>query len=217
MRCVEVFSYWRSSAAWRVRIALELKALDYQIRPVNLVADGGQQFSKDYRTLSPEALVPSIRHDGFELSQSLAICEYVDTLCPAPALIPADPREAARVRSFCALIACDTHPLNNLRVLKYLENVLGQAEDVRTQWYHHWLAQALPALEARVAARTSAFAFTATPGLAECFLIPQLYNARRFDFDLSDCPALVDIEKRCLALPAFVATHPDQQPDKPQK
>ena len=216
MTSIEVFSYWRSSAAWRVRIALELKRIDYRISAVNLIADGGQQHAETYRALSPEALVPSIRHDGFQLSQSLAICEYLDALWPEPALLPSDPRDAARVRSFCALIACDTHPLNNLRVLQYLENVLEQPDAVRKQWYHHWLACALPALEARVAARSTAFAFGAAPGLAECYLIPQLYNARRFDFDLAACPALVDIEMRCQELPAFVASHPDQQPDKPK-
>ena len=217
MAAVEIFSYWRSSAAWRVRIALELKGIDYRIHPVHLIQDGGQQFSQAYRALRPEALVPSMRHAGFELSQSLAICEYLEATWPQPALLPANPQDAARVRSFCALIACDTHPLNNLRVLRYLEHDLGVAEATRTRWYHHWLDAALPALEARVAARATAFAYADQPGLAECFLIPQLFNARRFEIPLEAYPALLDLEARCLALPAFLKSHPDQQPDNPAR
>ncbi len=209
-------SYWRSSAAWRVRIALELKGLDYEIRPVHLLKDGGEQHRADYRQHSPEGLVPSLVHDDWSLSQSLAICEYLEACWPQPALLPADARGAARVRSFCALIACDTHPLNNLRVLRYLEDPLGLTEDARKQWYQHWIARAFSALEARLQDRSSRFAFADTPGMAECFLLPQLYNARRFNCPLQAYPGLLAIEQACESLPAFQAAHPDQQIDKPQ-
>ena len=212
---LQLFGYWRSSATWRVRLALELKGLDYSIQPIHLLEDGGQQFSTDYRAISPESLVPSLRHDDFALSQSLAICEYLEAVWPQPALLPASPREAARVRSFCDLIACDIHPLNNLRVLKYLGTDLGLNEDRRLQWYRHWIARCFPALESRLADCETDFAFGDQPGLAECFLVPQLYNARRFDCPLQDYPRLLEIEARCADRAAFVAAHPDQQPDRP--
>ncbi len=212
---LELYSYWRSSAAWRVRLALNLKGLDYQIRPVHLVEGGGEQFSPAYRKLSPESLVPSLVHDGWPLSQSLAICEYLEATWPQPALLPDDARAAAAVRSFCALIACDTHPLNNLRVLKYLGEDLQLDDAARNAWYRHWIGRAFGALQARVAGRSTDFAFSDTPGMAECFLVPQIYNARRFDCPLADYPDLLDIDARCAELPAFRAAHPDAQIDKP--
>ncbi len=210
-----LYSYWRSSAAWRVRLALNLKGLDYSIHPVHLLEGGGQQFSDDYRAISPESLVPSLAHDDWSLSQSLAICEYLEQTWPRPRLLPDDARSAATVRSFCALIACDTHPLNNLRVLKYLGEELKADEAARSAWYRHWIARAFAGLEARVAGRTTVYAFGDEPGLAECFLIPQMYNARRFDCPLDDYPGLCDIDARCADLPAFIAAHPDAQIDRP--
>ncbi len=210
-----LYSYWRSSAAWRIRLALNLKGLDYAIRPVHLLQDGGQQHRPEYRALSPEGLVPCLVHDDWPLSQSLAICEYLESHWPQPALLPPDARQAARVRSFCAVIACDTHPLNNLSVLRYLEDPLGVGEEHRTHWYRHWIARAFVALETRLAGGETRFAYGDSPGLAECFLVPQMYNARRFDCPLQDYPRLVEIDAHCADLPAFQAAHPDAQSDKP--
>lgn len=212
---LHLYGYWRSSASWRVRIALALKGLHFESRPVHLARDGGEQHGAHYRAANPEGLVPMLDDGGFRLSQSLAICEYLDAAYPEPALLPSEPRAAATVRSFCQVIACDTHPLNNLRVLQYLENKLDVSDEDRNAWYRHWIGLSFAALEARLAHQTTRFAFGDAPGLAECFLIPQMYNARRFDTPLAAYPRLVAIESASLALPAFILSHPDQQPDKP--
>lgn len=211
-----LYSYWRSSASWRVRLALEIKGLEYATRPVHLLENGGEQRTERYRKISPEMLVPSLVDGSFSLSQSQAICEYLEQAYPEPALLPPDPKQAAQVRSFCAVIACDTHPLNNLRVLQYLTNELDVDDEARTRWYRHWVEQGLQALEQRMQDRSSPFAFGDEPGLAECFLIPQLYNARRFGCPLDAFPRLLDIDARCAGRPAFVAAHPDNQNDRPQ-
>lgn len=210
---LELYGYWRSSAAYRVRIALNLKGLDYRSVAVNL-ATGGQH-DADFAARNPERLVPCLAVDDVTISQSLAICEFLEARYPQPRLLPADALQAAAVRSFCLAVACDIHPLNNLRVLRYLETDLQQEKLARDQWYRHWIAQGLPALESRLAACRSPFYCADSPGLAECFLIPQLYNARRFDCPLDAFPRLRDWEARCLALPAFAAAAPENQPDAP--
>ncbi len=212
---LELFSYWRSSASWRVRLALRLKNLPYATVPVHLLKAGGEQFAPEYRAISPEALVPSLRDEAWSLSQSLAICDYLEAVYPERPLLPAQPRRAAEVRSFCALIACDIHPLNNLRVLRYLSDEIKLSDEQKSAWYRHWIGTGFTALEARLANRATPFAFGPEPGLAECFLIPQLYNARRYDCALEAYPALTEIDARCATLPAFVAAHPDQQIDCP--
>lgn len=209
-------TYWRSSAAYRVRIGLALKGLAWQARPVHLVRDGGQQHAPRYAALNPQRLVPALEHGDTVLTQSLAILEYLDEAFPAtPPLLPDDPAGRARVRSLAQLVACDVHPLNNLRVMQYLERSLGVEAEARTAWMLHWMAEGLDALEARLAGapETGRFCHGDTPGLADCCLVPQLYNARRFGLDLAPWPTLCRIEATCLALPAFAAATPAAQAD----
>ncbi|MGJ8670808.1 MAG: maleylacetoacetate isomerase [Oceanococcus sp.] len=208
-----LFSYWRSSAAWRVRLALELKELDYVITQVHLLRDGGEQSHAAYTALNPMQLVPSLQFDQHTLTQSTAICEYLDSRHTQQRLLPAEPIAAAKVRAFCAGIACDTHPLNNLRVLQYLEQEMKLEKPARDQWYRHWIGKSFAALESMVDGES--FCFNNEISLADCFLIPQIYNARRFDCSMQAYPKLQAIEAHCSQLPAFIAAHPDQQPDKP--
>lgn len=210
---IELYDYWRSSAAYRVRIALNLKGLEYRSRPVNLAQ--GEQRGPDYRARNPEGLVPCLVDGAAVITQSLAICEYLETRAPLPALLPDDPVALAQVRAACLAVACDIHPLNNLRVLNYLRDTLVIDEDRRGEWYRHWIVQGFAGLEHQLAKVDAPFCFGATPGLADCFLVPQLYNARRFDCPLVDYPRLLAVEARCLALPAFAAAAPERQPGAP--
>lgn len=212
-----LYGYWRSSAAYRVRIALNLKGLAWDNIPVHLLRDGGQQHSAQYRALNPQGLIPVLVHDGHALTQSLAIIEYLDELHPHPALLPADPLARARARSWAQLIACDIHPLNNLRVLQALEREFQASEGARMAWMRHWMETGFTALETAVAASGSEGPFLSgdRPGLADCCLVPQLYNARRFEMDLSAWPRLLAAEHACLALPAFEQARPERQPDAP--
>lgn len=206
--------YWRSSAAYRVRIGLGLKGLAWQDRPVHLVRDGGQQHSAAHAALNPQQLVPVLEHDGRVLTQSLAILEYLDEAFPdTPALLPADPAGRARVRALAQLVACDVHPLNNLRVMQYLGRVLAADEEACLAWTRHWMAEGFAAMEALLAAQPGRFCHGDVPGLADCCLIPQLYNARRFNLDLAPYPQLRTVEQACQALPAFAAALPEAQPD----
>lgn len=209
----QLFSYWRSTAAWRVRLVLELKGLDYQITPVHLLRDGGEQRQAQYASINPQQLVPSLRWAQHTLTQSTAICEFLDTQHPDPRLIAESPLLAAQIRAFCSAIACDTHPLNNLGVLQYLEHGMNLDTAARQAWYQHWIAKSFTALEQMVEGET--YCFAEQISLADCFLIPQIYNARRFDCPLQDYPRLLAIEAHCSAHPAFHAAHPDQQPDNP--
>lgn len=210
-----LYSYWRSSAAYRVRIGLNLKGLAYETRPVHLVRDGGEQHADDYRALNPQALVPMLVDGERRITQSLAILEYLDETFPKPALLPADTRGRARVRSLAMLVACDIHPLNNLRVLQYLKRENGLEQPAIDAWMLHWMREGFAAMEAMLTddSGTGTFCHGETPTIADCCLVPQLYNARRFDLDLSPYPALVRIEANCLALPAFDAARPENQPD----
>ena len=211
-----LYSYWRSSAAYRVRIALALKGLAYRQIPVHLVRDGGQQHAAEYLALNPQGLVPLLvdeASDGVRIAQSLAILEYLDEVFPVPALLPGDPARRAQVRALALHIACDIHPLNNLRVLKYLGTELGVSEEAKNAWYRHWVEQGLAAVEQGLGALRGGLSLGQRPGYLEACVIPQLYNARRFACDLQGLPRLLEMEERCLALDAFKAAAPEAQPD----
>jgi len=210
-----LFGYWRSSAAWRVRIALHLKGLAWESVPVHLVRDGGEQRMPAFRRLNPQGLVPALEIDGLVLTQSLAIIEYLEETRPAPPLLPAQPAARARVRSLAQLVASDMHPLNNLRVLQFLRDRLGVDEAGREAWYRHWVSDGLRALETRLAREpdTGRYCHGDAPGLADCCLVPQLYNARRYGCDLDEFPVLLAIEAACRELAAFQAAAADVQPD----
>lgn len=200
--------YYRSSAAYRVRIALNLKGIEYDRHSVNL-AEGGQK-DPAYRALNPQGFVPMLEIDGLRLTQSLSIAVYLDQQYPEPALMPRDPADGAHVRSLALMVACDIHPLNNLRVLKYLTGPLGVSQDDCDAWYAHWVTEGLAALEAMAAPRAGAFLFGDSPTLADVCLIPQLYNARRFAVPIQPYPSLRRADESASAHPAFAAAHPDR-------
>nr|WP_297458346.1 maleylacetoacetate isomerase [uncultured Halomonas sp.] len=209
-----LYGYWRSSAAYRVRIALNLKGIEVEHRSVHLVRDGGEQHRPEYRELNPQGLVPLfIDTDGTRLAQSLAILEYLDETRPQRSLLPNDPAARARARSFAQHIASEIHPLDNLRVLKYLVGDLGIDDEAKLAWYRHWVALGLAALEPQAAELDGAFSLGDRPGLIEACLVPQLYNARRFDCDLSAYPALVALDTRARELDAFRRAAPEAQAD----
>lgn len=211
---IELHNYFRSSASYRVRIALNLKGLAYDYRPVHLNRGGGEQFSPAFRELNPLSVVPVLEDGGLRLTQSLAIIEYLEERHPDPPLLPRHPAERARVRGLALAIACEIHPLNNLRVLGYLTGELGASGDAKSRWYRHWVGLGLAALESEIAhGPPGSFCHGDAPGLADCCLIPQLFNARRFDCDLSGYPRLLTIEERCASLPAFRDAAPERQPD----
>ncbi len=211
---MKLYNYFRSSASYRVRIALNLKGLDYEYLSIHLTRGGGEQFAPGFQALNPQALVPALQDGAHTLTQSLAIIEYLEETRPQPRLLPADPVARARVRSLALAIACEIHPLNNLRVLNYLTKTLGVSEDAKVAWYRHWVAVGLEAVEAQVAAGPAGqFCVGDTPGLADCCLVPQLFNARRFGCDLTAYPTLLAIEKNCDALEAFQRAAPGKQPD----
>ena len=214
---LQLYSYWRSSAAYRVRIGLNLKGLPYEIVPVHLVQDGGQQHSADYRAINPQQLVPTLGHGQRRLGQSLAILEYLDEVWPDRPLLPATARARQRVRALALLVACDVHPLNNLRVLQYFEREWNVPQPERDAWVKHWITEGFAAAEALLAEHPSTgdFCEGEAPTLADCCLVPQIYNARRFGVDMAAYPTLARIEAACLALPAFDAARPENQPDAP--
>ncbi len=218
---MQLYNYFRSSASFRVRIALALKGLPYDYRPVHLVRN--EQLGADFAALSPQRLVPLLvdqdehgdaAKDQY-LSQSLAIIEYLDETHPSPPLLPVDAAGRARVRSLALDIACEIHPLNNLRVLRYLVKELGVSEDAKNGWYRHWVETGLESLERRLVAdaATGAFCHGDQPGLADCVLVPQIFNAQRFDCRLDHVPTVMRIFDACMALPAVQQAQPSACPD----
>jgi maleylacetoacetate isomerase len=210
-----LYGYFRSSAAFRVRIALNLKGIAAEQRAVHLLRDGGQQHGGDYKAVNPQELVPTLVHDGDAMAQSLAIIEYLDEIFPDPPLLPREPRGRARVRQLAYIIACDIHPLNNLRMLLYLRDRLSIGEEARNEWQRHWISLGFSTLEALLAQSpfTGSFCHGDEPTLADICLIPQMANARRVNLELSPYPTLLRIESHALAHPAFEAALPKNQPD----
>ncbi|HYW15404.1 MAG TPA: maleylacetoacetate isomerase [Allosphingosinicella sp.] len=203
-----LFDYFRSSASYRVRIALNLKRIAYESVPVDLV-EGGQK-GAGYRALNPQGLVPALEIDGHVLVQTLAIIDYLEATRPEPPLVPADPADAAHVRALALIVACDIHPLNNLRVLKYLSGPLGQPQEARDSWYRQWIGEGFAALEAMAGRRAGRYLFGDSPTLADICLVPQMFNARRFEVPLDDYPTLVRVDAEANRLEAFAAAHPER-------
>lgn len=208
-----LYGYFRSSAAYRVRIALNLKGLAYDQAPVNLVK--GEQYDAENLDRNPQGLVPVLTTDeGTQLTQSLAICEYLDERYPKPALLPADAEGRARVRALCQVVACEIHPLNNLRILKYLVKEIRVDDDTKLNWYRHWVTEGFNALETMLTkGGASEFCHGNTPTLADLCLVPQVFNAERFDCDLSAYPTIQHITANCRELEAFRKAAPGEQPD----
>ena len=205
--------YWRSGAAYRTRIALNLKGLAYETRAVDLRA--GQQRAGDYLALAPQGLVPALETDAGVLTQSPAILEWLEETQPDPPLLPASPRERAEVRAMAALVGCDIHPLNNLRVLRSLKHDLAVSDQQISAWQARWIGDGFAALEALIARHGGGFAWGDRPTLADCYLVPQVYAAERFGVDLQPYPLIRAVPDRCRALEPFAAAHPARQPDAP--
>lgn len=208
---MELYNYFRSSASYRVRIALALKGLDYTYMPVHLVKN--EQLSESYAAVSTARLVPLLTDGDARVHQSLAIIEYLDETHPEPPLLPADPLGRARVRALALDIACEVHPLNNLRVLRYLTQTLGVSEDDKNRWYRHWVETGLEAVERQLVAQPSRHCHGDTPGLADCLLVPQIFNAQRFDCRTEHVPQVMRVFEACMQLEAFEATRPERCPD----
>jgi len=210
-----LYGYFRSSAAFRVRIALNLKGITPEYRFIHLLKDGGQQHNDAYRTVNPQEIIPTLVHDGHTIGQSLAIIEYLDEIVPEPALLPKDPLARARVRQLALVIACDIHPINNLKVNNYLRDHLGAGVEAQRAWHQHWIGLGFGALEALLSAshETGRYCHGDSPTVADICLIPQMANARRVSLDLASFPTLLRIETAALALPAFQAALPANQPD----
>jgi maleylacetoacetate isomerase len=210
---MKFYGYFRSSAAYRVRIALALKGVEPEQVGIHLVREGGQQLKASYLAKNPQGLVPALElDDGTVLTQSLAIIDYLESVFPEPRLIPADPVTAAKVRAVALTIACDIHPLNNLRVLNYLKGPLARSQEDVDQWYRHWMLKGgLEAVEAMIGGED--FCFGDSPSLADVCLIPQVFNARRYKIDISHLKKIVHIDRRCADIAAFAGAHPSRQPD----
>lgn len=210
---MQLYGYWRSSAAYRVRIALNLKQLSYDNLPVHLIKNGGEQHSDRYKLLNPTELVPTLIDDGLTLNQSLAIIEYLDEVYPEPTLLPQEPAARALVRALALDIACDIHPLNNLRVLQYLTGPLALSEAQKLQWITHWLSTGFAALERRLQDTAGQFSVGDEVTVADLCLVPQVYNAQRFALDMSVYPTISSVHHHCQQLAAFALAAPEQQPD----
>jgi maleylpyruvate isomerase len=212
---MKLYTYFRSSAAYRVRIALNLKGLKYDAVPVHLLRGGGEQLQANYIKMNPSGLVPTFQDDFITLTQSMAILEYLEDEYPEVPLMPKDSAGRARVRELAQIVACDIHPVNNLRVLRYLVHELGLSDEAKTQWYRHWLVGGLDVLEKHLARDPSAgpLCHGYLPTIADCFLVPQVFNAQRQGIDIAVYPNIARINAACAEIPAFVAAHPSNQPD----
>ncbi len=210
---MKLYSYFRSSAGWRVRIALALKGLDFDLVPVHLLRDGGEHLKPDYAKTNPQGLVPALEVDDKVFTQSLAIMEYLEETYPEPSLLPGDAARRAEIRAFCQAIACEIHPLNNLRILKYLVRDLGHDEETKLAWYAHWIREGFGPVERLLEREEGPYCFGAQPTLADACLVPQVFNAERFNVDLSDFPKVRAVNAACLDLEAIAATVPSLQPD----
>mgnify|MGYP000318400412 FL=1 len=213
---MKLYSYWRSTAAYRVRIALNLEEVEYVIIPVHLVKNGGEHLDNKYKEINPQKLVPSLRtKENKILTQSMAIIEYLDETLPQHKLLPDNTADRAFVRSLSQLVCCDIHPINNLRVLKYLAGEMLLSQDQKSTWYAHWVLEGLSAFEQRLKTRQSEgrYCFGSEPGMADCCLISQLYNAHRFDISVADFSEIRRIEEHCLRLEAFDKARPEHQID----
>ena len=212
---MKLYNYFRSSASFRVRIALNFKGLPYEYAVVHLTRGGGQQFAPEFRAINPDALIPVLDDAGQRLTQSLAIIEYLEETHPEPPLLPTAPLERAYVRAVALGIACEIHPLNNLRVLRYLVRDLKVTDEQKDAWYRHWVEEGLAAIEARLVAeqRSGRYALGNQVTLADVVLVPQIFNAKRFDCRLDHVPSVMRIFDHCMELPAFVDAQPARQPD----
>ncbi|HEX2654383.1 MAG TPA: maleylacetoacetate isomerase [Xanthobacteraceae bacterium] len=209
---MKLYSYFRSSAAYRVRIGLNLKGLAYEMASIHLTKDGGRQFGTEYRGINPQMRVPSlVLDDGQVLTQSMAILDYLDEVYPEPSLLPQDPVSRARVRAISQIIACDIHPINNLAPLKYIKNQLGHDQDAVNAWYTHWVVTGFEAIEALI--NPGPFTLAAQVTMADICLVPQVYNAQRFNISLDRFPKIAAVNAACLKLPAFDKARPENQPD----
>lgn len=210
---MKLYGYFRSSASYRVRIALNLKGVSYDHVSVNLLK--GEAQSPQFRAMNPQGLVPALEDGGVIVAQSLAICEYLDQTHPRPPLLPGDARGRARVRTIALTVACEIHPLNNLRVLNYLTQTLGVSDEQRLAWYRHWVGEGFRAIEAMLAGskETGRFCHGDAPTLADVFVVPQVFNANRFSADMAPFPTIRRINDACLGLPAFDRARPENQPD----
>jgi maleylacetoacetate isomerase len=212
---MKLYTFFRSSASYRVRIALNLKGLSYEAAPIHLRRGGGEQFSASYKAINPQTLVPALEDGGRILTQSLAIIEYLEEKYPNPPLLPAAAADRALVRSMAMVIACEVHPIQNLRVLTLVKQEYHQTDEQVNQWARHWIDLGLSALEQMILAQPNRgkFCFGNTPTLADICLVPQLGNARRYGCDLAQYPTIVSIEKNCVMIPAFANAAPEKQPD----
>lgn len=214
---LKLYSYWRSSASYRVRIALHLKAIPFEYLPVDLVRDGGEQNQPAYLALNPQGRVPLLVDGDLRLGQSLAILDHLESRFPEPRLVPADPIARVRMWAFCHAIAADIQPLQNTGPLKFLVGELKLDESQRDRWARHWIQRGLEALELELAEQpTGRCVFGDAPTLADCLLVPQIYNAERFSCDASRYPRLTELAQGLRELPAFIAAQPDRQPDAPR-
>jgi maleylacetoacetate isomerase len=212
---MKLYSYFRSSASYRVRIALALKGLPYEYAAVHLLKGGGQQLASVYRELNPDGLVPTLEDGPQVLSQSLAIIEYLDELYPDPPVLPSAPADRAYVRSVALQVACEIHPVNNLRVIQYLKKRLSISDEQKSEWYQHWIDVGFSSLESRLSSehRVGDFVFGSTPTIADLCLVPQVWNARRFEIPLNRYPTIMRLAANAMALNAFAQAEPSKQPD----
>jgi len=212
---MKLYSYFRSSASYRVRIALALKGLPYEYAAVHLLRGGGQQLASVYRELNPDGLVPTLEDGSQTLTQSLAIIEYLDEVYPDPPLLPSTPADRAYVRSVALQVACEIHPVNNLRVIQYMKKRLSISDEQKSEWYQHWIDVGFSSLEQRLSSerRVGDFVFGSTPTIADLCLVPQVWNARRFEIPLNRYPTISRLAANAMALDAFAQAEPSKQPD----